>query len=174
MAIIGYVRSTILNTDLTLQVAALRAWGCSDVRVDKRHGEALRALLVTLQPGDIVMVMRIDCLAPTISELQQIVRWIGSKGAVLKTTEQPIDTSTAVGKCFLDVLGAFVEFEANVRRERLAPLMEQARTVDVTAVHRLRAQGLGGTAIARQLGISRMSVYRALAELPDADGSLPR
>jgi len=36
----------------------------------------------------------------------------------LKATEQPIDTSTAAGKCFLDMLGVFAEFETNLRRER--------------------------------------------------------
>jgi DNA invertase Pin-like site-specific DNA recombinase len=36
----------------------------------------------------------------------------------LKATEQPIDTSTAAGKCFLDMLGVFAKFEVNLRRER--------------------------------------------------------
>ena len=35
----------------------------------------------------------------------------------MKATEQPIDTSTAAGKCFLDMLGVFAEFETNLRRE---------------------------------------------------------
>jgi hypothetical protein len=40
------------------------------------------------------------------------------RGASLKATEQPIDTSPAAGKCFLDMLGVFAEFETNLRRER--------------------------------------------------------
>ena len=40
------------------------------------------------------------------------------RSAALKATEQPIDTSTAAGKCFLDMLGVFAEFETNLRRER--------------------------------------------------------
>jgi Resolvase, N terminal domain len=43
----------------------------------------------------------------------------GPRGAALKAAEQPIDTSTAAGKCFLDMLGVFAEFETNLRRERL-------------------------------------------------------
>jgi DNA invertase Pin-like site-specific DNA recombinase len=43
---------------------------------------------------------------------------VRAKGASLKATEQPIDTSTAAGKCFLDMLGVFAEFERNLRRER--------------------------------------------------------
>ena len=40
------------------------------------------------------------------------------KGVALKATEQPIDTSNAAGKAFLDMLGVFAEFETNLRRER--------------------------------------------------------
>jgi DNA invertase Pin-like site-specific DNA recombinase len=46
------------------------------------------------------------------------VRAVKARGASLKATEQPIDASTAAGKCFLDMLGVFAEFETNLRRER--------------------------------------------------------
>jgi hypothetical protein len=36
----------------------------------------------------------------------------------LKATEQPVDTGTAAGKAFLDMLGVSAEFETNLRRER--------------------------------------------------------
>ncbi len=39
-----------------------------------------------------------------------------AKGASLKVAEQPIDTSTAAGKAFLDMLGMFAEFETNLRK----------------------------------------------------------
>jgi DNA invertase Pin-like site-specific DNA recombinase len=50
--------------------------------------------------------------------IQDVVRALKAKVAALKATEQPIDTSTAAGKCFLDMLGVFAEFETNLRRER--------------------------------------------------------
>ena len=64
------------------------------------------------------MVTRVDRPARSIGDLQDIVRKLKAKGAVLKATEQPIDTSTAAGKCFLNMLGVFAEFETNLRRER--------------------------------------------------------
>jgi DNA invertase Pin-like site-specific DNA recombinase len=64
------------------------------------------------------MVTRIDRLARSIGDLQDIVREVRARGATLKATEQPIGTSTAAGKCFLDMLGVFAEFETNLRRER--------------------------------------------------------
>ena len=51
-------------------------------------------------------------------DLQDIVRAIKARGASLKATEQPIDTSRAAGKCFLDMLGVFAESETNLRKER--------------------------------------------------------
>jgi DNA invertase Pin-like site-specific DNA recombinase len=64
------------------------------------------------------MDTRIHRLAHSIADLQDIVRALKAKGAALKATEQPIDTSTAAGKCFLAMLGVFAEFETNLRRER--------------------------------------------------------
>jgi DNA invertase Pin-like site-specific DNA recombinase len=47
---------------------------------------------------------------------------------------QPIDTSTAAGKCFLDMLGVFAEFETNLRRERqLEGIAKHAMAFDRTA-----------------------------------------
>jgi DNA invertase Pin-like site-specific DNA recombinase len=58
---------------------------------------------------------------------QDIVRTVRARGAVLKATEQPIDTGTAAGKCFLDMLGVFAEFETNLRRERQLEGIAKAR-----------------------------------------------
>jgi DNA invertase Pin-like site-specific DNA recombinase len=61
-----------------------------------------------------LVVTRVDRLARSIRDLQNIVHDLKSRGIVLRATEQPIDTSTAAGKCFLDMLGVFAEFETNL------------------------------------------------------------
>jgi DNA invertase Pin-like site-specific DNA recombinase len=58
------------------------------------------AVLDFLREGDVLTVTRIDRLARSIGDLQDIVRAVRARGASLKATEQPIDTSTAAGKCF--------------------------------------------------------------------------
>jgi DNA invertase Pin-like site-specific DNA recombinase len=68
-----------------------------------------------LRAGDTLTVTRIDRLARSIGDLQDIVRQLRAKGVALKAAEQPIDTSTAAGKPFLDMLGVFAEFETNLR-----------------------------------------------------------
>jgi DNA invertase Pin-like site-specific DNA recombinase len=180
--IIGYARVSTTDQDVSIQEAALRAAGCSIVRAEKVSGtstenrEELNTVLQFLRAGDVLVVTRIDQLARSIRDLQNIVHDLKARGVSLKATEQPIDTSTAAGKCFLDMLGVFAEFETNLRRERQLEGIAKAKaegiykgrkaTIDPAVIRGLKARGLGVSAIAGKLEISRMSVYRAL----DTDG----
>jgi DNA invertase Pin-like site-specific DNA recombinase len=183
----GYARVSSVDQDLTIQESALKAAGCSVVRAEKvsgtsTHGrEELATLLQFLREGDVLVVTRVDRLARSIRDLQNIVHELKGKGVTLRATEQPIDTSTAAGKCFLDMLGVFAEFETNLRRERQLEGIAKAKAegvyagkgrpakIDQAEVARLKAQGLGGAEIARRLGIGRASVYRLLpARVADA------
>ena len=178
MTVIGYARVSTTDQDLSIQEAALRAAGCEVIRAEKRSGtatagrEELRTILDFLRRGDVLMVTRIDRLARSIGDLQEIVRTVRAKGASLKATEQPIDTSTAAGKCFLDMLGVFAEFETNLRRVRQLEGIAKAKaagvykgrppSIEAVRVRELKAGGMRPTDIARMLGIGRTSVYRAL------------
>jgi DNA invertase Pin-like site-specific DNA recombinase len=112
--------------------------------------------------------------AGDIGDLQDIVRTLKAKGADLKATEQPIDTSTAAGKAFLDMLGVFAEFETNLRRERQLEGIAKAkaegaykggkRRLDRETVRAMFVAGQGPAAIAKALRCSRMQVYRVLGE----------
>ena len=180
MTIIGYARVSTTDQDLSIQQAALKAAGCEVIRAEKRSGtttagrDELRTVLDFLRKGDVLMVTRIDRLARSIGDLQDIVRELKAKGASLKAIEQPIDTSTAAGKCFLDMLGVFAEFETNLRRERQLEGVASAKargvykgrkaSIDPAKVRQMKAEGKGASAIAKALRIGRASVYRALAE----------
>ena len=95
-------------------------------------------------------------------------------GASLRATEQPIDTSTAAGKCLLDMLGVFAEFETNLRRERQLEGIADAKargvykgrkpSINPVKIKQMKADGRGPSAIAKSPKIGRASVYRALAE----------
>jgi DNA invertase Pin-like site-specific DNA recombinase len=129
-------------------------------------------LLEFLRDGDTLVVTRIDRLARSVRDLQDIVHELKARKVTLKATEQPIDTGTAAGKAFLDMLGVFAEFETNLRKERQLEGIAAAKargvykgrkpSIDAAEVRRLAATGMGGTEVARQLGIARASVYRLL------------
>ncbi len=156
----------------------MRAAGCDVIRAEKRSGtttqgrDELRIILDFLHAGDVLMVTRIDRLARSIADLQDIVRQVRARGALLRATEQPIDTGSAAGKCFFDMLGVFAEFETNLRKERQLEGITKAKaagvysgqraSIDAARVREMRAKGLGPTAIAKSLGIGRASVYRVL------------
>ena len=175
---IGYARVSSTGQDLDVQLAALKAAGCDVIRSEKVSGtstqgrDQLRTILDFIHAGDVLTVTRIDRLARSIGDLQDIVRELKAKGAILKATEQPIDTSNAAGKAFLDMLGVFAEFETNLRRERQMEGIAAARlrgvykgrpaSIDATKVAALKAEGFGATEIAKRLGVGRASVYRVL------------
>ena len=113
-------------------------------------------------------------MARSVKDLQDIVHELREKGVALRATEQPIDTSTPAGKCFLDMLGVFAEFETSLRRERQMEGIAKAKaegrytgrpkTIDADKVNELKAQGVKPAEIAKQLGIGRASVYRLLQD----------
>jgi DNA invertase Pin-like site-specific DNA recombinase len=180
MALYGYARVSTAEQDCTLQEHALRAAGCEVIRAEKvsatrREGRTELALLLEfLRQGDTLVVTRVDRLARSIKDLQDIVHLLKARGVTLRATEQPINTQSATGKAFLDMLGVFAEFETNLRRERQLEGIAAAKargvyrgrkpSIDPAEIRRLRVEEkLGATAIARRLGIGRASVYRALA-----------
>jgi DNA invertase Pin-like site-specific DNA recombinase len=180
MALYGYARVSTNDQDFTLQEQALRAAGCEVIRAEKVTGTSrtgrteLQVLLDFLRRGDTLVVTRIDRLARSIKDLQDIVCTLKEQGVTLKAIEQPIDTRSAAGKAFLDMLGVFAEFETHLRRERQIEGIAAAKSrgvyrgrkpsVDTAEILRLRLEDkLGATAIARRLGVGRATVYRALA-----------
>src|SRR4051812_4183032 len=186
MAMYGYARVSTNDQDLTTQPEALKAAGCDPIQHEKRSGTSrtgrtgLDDLLAFLHKGDTLVVMRIDRLARSVVDLQDVVREVKAKGAHLKATEQPIDTSTAAGKAFLDMLGVFAEFETNLRKERQMEGIAKAKaegvykgrkpSIDAAQVRALTAEGFsstpGGVLLFRARAESRLAIavtYRALS-----------
>lgn len=175
MSLFGYARVSTTEEDLGIQVEALRAAGCQTIRSEKKPGTErvarteLQILMDFLREGDTLVVTRIDRLARSMKDLQDIAHELKGRGVALKATEQPIDTGTAAGKAFLDMLGVFAEFETNLRRERQAEGIAATKArgvykggkarIDPEAVRALASAGVKPAHIARQLGISRGTVY---------------
>jgi DNA invertase Pin-like site-specific DNA recombinase len=182
----GYARVSTTDQDLEIQHVALKAAGCDVIRSEKRSGTSrkgrteLETLLDFLRQGDNLVVTRIDRLARSVKDLQDIVITLREKGVSLKATEQPVDTSSPAGKAFFDMLGVFAEFETSLRRERQMEGIAKAKAagvykgrkprIDLARVRELGAAGKGPTEIARALKCGRASVYRLLATADRARG----
>ena len=176
---IGYARVSTADQNLDAQMAALQAAGCTMVRTETGDRATLAGrpelgtILDFIHPGETLVVTCIDRLARSMRDLQIVVVTLKDKGAHLAATEQPVDTSTAAGKAFFDMLGVFAEFETNLRRECQAEGIAAAKQrgvyrgrrakIDMEAIKHRLAMGLSPTAIACELGISRGTVYKARA-----------
>lgn len=179
--LVGYARVSSVGQSLEIQEDLLRQAGCEKVFAEKKSGRtavdrrALQEAIEFVRDGDTLVVTRLDRLARSILDLRQIVDRLASKGVTFRCIQQgAIDTSRSDGKLLLNLLASFAEFEADIRSERQRDGIEKAKAkgvykgrpkfIDAAAVRHLRSTGMGPTAIAKQLGIGRASVYRALSE----------
>ena len=98
MALYGYARVSTVDQDFSIQRAALQAAGCEVIRAEKASGARgdgrteLQVLLDFLRAGDTLVVTRIDRLARSLKDLQDIVHELKAKGVALR--ERPSSRST--------------------------------------------------------------------------------
>lgn len=74
-----------------------------------------------------VLIWKLDRWARSLQELIMDIDEITNKGKFFTVMTQPIDTSNASGRLFLQILGAFAEFEREIIRERTMAGLDRAR-----------------------------------------------
>lgn len=178
--LIGYARVSTDDQSLEVQETALAKAGCERVFGERKSGstvkerEALALALSFVREGDVLVVTRLDRLARSIVDLRNMLDDLKARGVGFRCLEQGvIDTTTSHGQLMATILGAFAEFELAIIKERQKEGIAKAkakgvynrpkaRKVDPAEVRRLRVEeGLGATAIAKRLGSSRQTVWRA-------------
>ena len=187
--LIGYARVSSKGQNITPQIDALTRAGVKPYHLykekasgTKRDGRVeLDALLSRgVRRGDKLVITRLDRLARSMRDLQNIAHMLKEKEVDLVVTEQAIDTSTAEGRLFFNMLGSIAEFETELRKARQregidaalakgpnSPFKGRPATIDADQVAALRQQGMSPTAIAKALGIARSSVYRYLESVEE-------
>ncbi|HGO6700339.1 TPA: recombinase family protein [Legionella pneumophila] len=180
MDLVGYARVSTIDQNLDIQLDALKKAGCKKIFSEKKSGTskkdrtAFDECMEYIREGDTLVVTRIDRLTRNILDLQNLIHDLKDKKINLKALDQPVDTSSASGKFFLDMLGVFAEFETNLRRERQLEGIARAKKEGVykgrkpTAraksheVITLINQGYTRLAVAKKLDIGIASIYRIL------------
>lgn len=126
MAKVGYGRVSSQGQPLDVQLKKLTGAGCTKVYREKRSGRQadsrpeLQAALEYVREGDVLIVSRLDRIARSVFDLAKIADLLMRKGVSLHVLDQGLDTSTSDGKLMFNLLGAFAEFEADIRAERQA------------------------------------------------------
>ena len=179
MAKVGYARVSSLSQSTDIQEAALTKAGCGHVRTEKKSGSTtegrteLATILDFLQSGDVLCVHKLDRLGRNTRDVLNLVHELNERGCSLQVLEPAIDTSGPMGTMMLTVLGMVSEMELGFIKERQRAGIDKAKaagvykgrpmSLDYDKIKQLRAEGMGATAIARELGCSRGAIYKALS-----------
>jgi DNA invertase Pin-like site-specific DNA recombinase len=132
MAFIGYARVSTNGQDLAGQIAELQAAGCGKIYREKISGartdrQELRKLLRAIEPGDVLMVSRLDRLARSTRDLLNILDAIAQAGAGFRSLKDAwADTTTPHGR-LLTILGGLAEFERELIRSRTGEGRKRAK-----------------------------------------------
>ena len=137
---------------------------------------ALLDLIDFAREGDEVVVWSIDRIARDLRDLQTIIQTLTDKKASITFLSEKLTFSASSNDPFaklqLHLMGAFAEFERSIIRKRQAEGIAKAKakgiykgrkaTIDASNIVSMKERGIGASQIAREMGISRVSVYRAL------------
>jgi len=187
---VGYARVSSLGQSLDTQIEKLTAFGCEKVFQEKRSGatrqkrEAVNAALEFCREGDVLVITKLDRLARSMFDLQEIAQTLDRKKVDFVVLDQNIDTTTPAGRLTFHLLGAVAEFERDLIAERRNEGIEKAKAKGVkfgraekltpAQVEELRAaRGAGESraALQERFGISKSTFYRLCASttLGEAD-----
>ncbi|NCO22274.1 MAG: resolvase [Hydrogenophilales bacterium CG17_big_fil_post_rev_8_21_14_2_50_63_12] len=175
---IGYARVSSSSQDLEIQKAKLKAAGCEIVRAETGSGASrdnrteLATVLEFLRAGDELVVHRLDRLGRSTRDVLNLVHELDAKGAALRILEPEVTTAGDMGRMVVTVLGMVADMELKFIHDRQRAGIDAAKgkgvykgrqkRVDDAKIRRLASEGIAKARIARDLGVSRMTVYRAL------------
>ena len=179
---IGYARVSTREQDLSSQLAELTTAGCAKVYREKASGARgdraeLAKVLRRLEPGDVLVVTRLDRLARSTRDLLNVLASITERGAGFRSLKDAwADTTTPHGRLMLTVLGGLAEFERELIRARTGEGRDRAKARGVrfgrppkmTAHQRreaLRRMNAGESIVdlACTFGVDRATLYRLQA-----------
>ncbi len=161
---IGYGRVSTRDQNPEAQYDALTAAGCEEIFIDKASGKLARrpqldkALLSANRNGDQLVITKLDRLGRSLEHLIELSRLLQTRSVDLVVIDQGIDTSTAIGRLFFQIIGAIAEFEHALMSER---------TIDGLAAARARGRTGGQKP---KLGPRQVKLAREMYEETGKDG----
>lgn len=181
MRLFGYARVSTSQQSLELQVNALKEAGVKENRIftdvatganAKRDGLSLLRLKV--EEGDVILVKKLDRLGRDTADMIQLIKEFDDAGVSVRFLDDGISTEGPMGKMIVTILAAVAQAERHrilertnegrLEAQRKGIAFGRKRTIDREKIRALRAQGLGASAIAKQAGIGRSTVYKLLGE----------
>jgi DNA invertase Pin-like site-specific DNA recombinase len=178
MARIGYARVSTIDQDLDIQLAKLKAEGCSIIRSEKVSGGSregrveLATVIEFLREGDELVITRLDRLGRDTRDVLNLIHECEQRGAFVTVLDPHVSTRGEMGHVVITVLGMVAQMERRFIKERQRDGIEKAkaggvyrggcRRLDRQEVKEMAASGTTPSVIAKALGCSRMQVHRIL------------
>ncbi|MGD1950750.1 MAG: recombinase family protein [Leptolyngbyaceae cyanobacterium] len=179
---IGYARVSTYDQTLDLQLDALKADGCDRIFTDEGVSGAKSSrpewdkCLDQLRKGDVLVIWKLDRAGRSTKHLIEVSEFLEFKGVELRSIQDQIDTSTAMGKFFFRTMASIAELERDIIKERTEAGLKAARArgrkggrkPSITKGQILEAKRLANAGemtisdICKEVGISRASYYRAV------------
>ncbi|WP_263054221.1 recombinase family protein [[Curtobacterium] plantarum] len=176
--LIGYIRVSTNDQNTDLQRVALQSAECELIFEDRISGKTsdrpgLKKALRCLQPGDTLVVWKLDRLGRSMRHLVMLTEELRERGVNFRSLTDSIDTSTPMGRFFFHVMGALAEMERELIIERtragLAAARDKGRiggrrrkmtAETVEHARRMLAQGATLLQVSLVLDVSVKTVYR--------------
>lgn len=178
---LGYARVSTKDQNLESQRQALMAAGCYDVYADQGKSGAtmtrpeLDACLRALQPGNTLVVTKLDRLGRTMRGLVELLDTLKENKVAFRSLTEGIDTTTMQGRMMFGVIASVAEMERELIRERTMAGLAVAtgrggrppslQPHDVSEARRLREKEKWSLdRIAEKFKVSRSTIIRALRQ----------
>ena len=174
-----YVRVSTIEQKIDRQ---LMAYDKADkIYIDKLSGKSkerpqLLEMLAELKENDVVVVKSLDRLSRSTLDLLEIIKEIELKKAFLKILDKNIDTSDAIGKFFITIIGAVAELERENINQRTREGVEIAKQqgkykgrkngsislkgVALERFKKLYDLGMNKTDLSKEFNVPRSTIYR--------------
>jgi len=189
--LIGYARVSTRQQDADRQVSDLLAASVrrDDIYVDRgvSGGRATRPgfdkAVAALEEGDTLVITTLDRLGRSTQNMLAFAEALRARGAglrVLNLGGGDVDTATPMGSMVFTVMAALTQMELEIKRERITDSVAKRRAAgkdlggcrqtftdsQIRNALRLIESGEPTTQVARDLGMSRATLYRRIRELP--------
>ncbi|ETI67758.1 recombinase family protein [Neobacillus vireti] len=179
---LGYARVSTDDQDMLMQMEALKAADVEEKNIYKEHVSGmkkdrpeLKRLLDYAREGDGIVVFKLDRISRSLKHLEELAGHLEERGIEFISLRERIDTTTAQGKLFFRMMGAFAEFERDIiserTKEQLAakkkngiklgrPKVDTEKLEMALALHESKRYSV--KEITEKVGISRTTFYEYL------------
>jgi len=176
--IVGYARVSSVGQSLDIQIAALKAAGCTKIFSEKLSGTTaarpqFQAMRSYVREGDVVVVCKMDRLSRSVQHLLDFIQYMNDQKVHVRILNQNLDTATPTGRMMVTMLAAVAEFENELRRERQVEGIAAAKAKGtkfgrkaklnpeaLATLREMKAERVPVSEIATRFNISVASVYR--------------